>query len=316
MARKNLNPQLEPTADTPTENRSAIAIGVANQKGGVGKTTTSVYLSAALGEMGKRVLLIDCDPAAGSTVSLGVNPRQYAGTFELIVNPDEDPSSLSVTDKLPKNVSLIPARGELAEIEQELSAFADKTALLEQALRRARTQYDFIIIDTPPNPRSIMTLSVYAAVPWLILTAFPHALSLRGLEEALKDIADARRVRNPQLEVLGVLVCCADKRTKAWKQIFQLIRENIPGRGFSTPIAQAAAVPEWSGRGKTLFQVSALKNHQVAQQYRVVAAQVMERVADRAAFLRGELQVDVVDELPIPPAEPRGASEIYAAGNE
>src|SRR5262249_1466138 len=122
---------------------------------------------------------------------------------------------------------------------------------------------------------------------WFLLSAFPHPLSLGGLNEALKDIADVRRRRNPRLEVLGVVLSCVDTRTNLLYELQDLVARELPGRAFQTLITQATAVPACSGQGKTLFGSRAHAGHKVAGQYRQLALQVEWRVRNREEFLSG-----------------------------
>jgi chromosome partitioning protein len=132
--------------------RHGIVIGIGNQKGGVGKSTNTVHLAAALGEKGHQVLVIDLDPSAGATKHLGIPPNGFAGTLELLTT-GETPQTLAISEGMPANVHLIPTRAELAELESLLSKYVDRTSLLDRALTLARPHYDFVLLDTPPNPR-------------------------------------------------------------------------------------------------------------------------------------------------------------------
>jgi chromosome partitioning protein len=265
---------------------SVIAIG--NQKGGTGKSTVTVHLAAALGLTGKRCLILDLDPASGATKHLGVPVDSYAGTLELLTS-DEPLESYVVTKGLPAGVELVPSRPQLAEIEASLSRFTDRTRLLERAIDEARTGYDFVLLDTSPSAGFATTVAAYSVVEWFLLTAFPHPLSLAGLSEAFRDIADVRRLRNPSLEILGVLLTNVDRRAKRMRtQIDAAIEQAVPGRLFTTAISQTIAFPEASGLGCTVFQLASGSQSPPAMQFLDLAWEVTRRVAARDAFLRGE----------------------------
>src|SRR4051794_36390211 len=253
--------------------RLGILIAVGNQKGGVGKTTNTVHVAAALGERGYRCLVIDLDPAAGATKHLGVPVQSFAGTLELLTTR-ETPQTLAITDQMPAGVHLIPSRTQLSELDTLLSKFVDRTRILEQPLELARPDYDFIFLDTPPSAGATTTVAAYSSADWFLLSAFPHPLSVGGLNEAFKDIADVRARRNPGLEVLGVVLTCVDTRTTLALEVEELIDRELPGRAFRTIITQATALPKCSGRGKTLFQVNPQVNRKVVEQYRSLAAEV------------------------------------------
>jgi chromosome partitioning protein len=181
--------------------RLGVLIAVGNQKGGVGKTTNTVHLAAALGEMGYQCLILDLDPAAGATKHLGVPVQSYAGTLELLTT-DETPSSLALSEGLPLGVHIIPSRPQLSELDNLLSKFVDRTRVLDEPIAQARPQYDFIFMDTPPSAGATTTVAAYSVAEWFLISAFPHPLSVGGINEALKDIADVRKKRNQKLQIL------------------------------------------------------------------------------------------------------------------
>jgi chromosome partitioning protein len=264
--------------------RLGVLIAVGNQKGGVGKTTNTVHLTAALGEMGYQCLILDLDPAAGATKHLGVPVQSYAGTLELLTT-DETPSSLALSEGLPRGVHLIPSRPQLSELDNLLSKFVDRTRVLDEPIAQARPQYDFIFMDTPPSAGATTTVAAYSVAEWFLISAFPHPLSVGGINEALKDIADVRRKRNQKLQILGVVLSCVDTRTNLLQQLKELVSNELPGRAFRTLITQATAVPVCSGEGRTLFDSKMYAGHKVAEQYRTLAREVEWRVKNREVFL-------------------------------
>ena len=269
--------------------RRATVIAIGNQKGGTGKSTVTVHLAAALGLVGKRCLIIDLDPAAGATRHLGVQVNTYAGTLELLTT-DEPLESLVITRNMPRGVELIAARPQLAEIESSLSRFLDRTRLLDRALAEARTMYDYILLDTSPSAGFTTTVAAYASSEWFLLTAFPHPLSLAGLNEAFRDIADVRRLRNPSLEIVGVLLNNVDKRARKLRaQIESALAVAVPGRVFQTVITQAVAIPDASGRGCTVFELTDSEHLPSSHQFLDLAWEITHRVAHREQFIRGEL---------------------------
>ncbi|MBL9149866.1 MAG: ParA family protein [Phycisphaerae bacterium] len=270
-------------------------ITVGNQKGGVGKSTHSVHLAAALGKRGRRCLLIDLDPAAGSTKHLGVPVNSFAGTLELLTT-DETIESLAVVEGMPDNVALIPARPQLSEIESLLSKYVDRTCILDRALDAARARFDVVILDTGPSAAFCTTVAAYSSSDWFLLSAFAHPLSLGGLTEALADIADVRRARNGSLEVLGVVFTAVDRRaTRLRGQLEEVVARALPGRRFETAIPQAIVIPEASGRGRTLFQMPRWELIPSAIEYLRLAAEVEHRINNREDFLRGTLEPPDLD---------------------
>jgi chromosome partitioning protein len=275
-------------ATRPTAGQATV-IAVGNQKGGVGKTTNTVHIAAALGLAGRRCLVMDLDPAAGATKHLGVPQDSFAGTLELLTT-DESVSSLAIEEGMPRGVHLIPARPQLSEVDSLLSKYADRTTILDRPMAEARRLYDVVLLDTGPSAAFTTTVAAYAAAEWFLLSAFPHPLSLGGLTEAFNDIADVRAMRNPGLEVLGVIFCNIDRRaTRLRAQLERVVREGLPGRAFETSISQAVILPEVSGRGTTLFDLPNASGIAVARQYRALAAEIEHRVRHREAFLAGAL---------------------------
>lgn len=261
-----------------------VVIAIGNQKGGVGKTTTAVNLSAALGVRGHRVLLIDLDPAAGATRHLGIDGVEFEGTLELLCSEAQlDP--LAITDGMPAGVSLIPARHDLTTLSTKTPRFVDHAALLRPVLQQAK-RFDFVVLDTSPHPADITTLAAYGGADWFLLTALPHYLSLAGLTEACRDINEVRRHRNPNLEVLGVLLCSVDERaTRALAEIRSLVDSALPGRFFSTRISQATAVQRCVADGCSLLCHTQHRRHPVARQFLRLAVEVERRVQHRDIFL-------------------------------
>lgn len=264
-------------------------IAVGNQKGGVGKTTNTVHIAAALGVRGFRCLVMDLDPAAGATKHLGVQVNSFAGTLELLTS-DETIENLAVTDNMPEGVDLMPSRPQLSEVDNLLSKYVDRTKVLDRPIAEARKSYDFVFLDTGPSAAFTTTVAAYSAAEWFLLSAFPHPLSLGGLTEAFNDIADVRKHRNADLEVLGVVFTNVDGRaTRLRADLERVVNEALPGRRFDTYISQAIALPKASGEGVTLFQMPGYEDVSVAQQYMRLAAELEHRVRNREAFLAGTL---------------------------
>lgn len=267
-------------------NRRATVIAVGNQKGGVGKTSNTLHLAAALGELGKRSLIIDLDANCGATRGLGVGD-DWLGTFEVLLG-DQVPEDVIVrTDPmegtvLPENVELLPARRNLEQFEMECrrrNKFADPTKTLEGPLSRLRPIYDYIFLDTAPNA-SAPTLAAYLTADWFILSTEASRLSVDGLNDALMDVVAVREQGNPGLRLLGVVMCKVDVRTRMAVAYTDKIRKEFEAAGemgaFKALINRATAVEQAQTEGKTLFQV--FPTHKVTGQYRELAVEVMRRL--------------------------------------
>ncbi|MEO0966341.1 MAG: ParA family protein [Planctomycetota bacterium] len=257
---------------------ATIAIG--NQKGGAGKTTTTVNLAAALGEMGYRVLVVDLDPSGGATYHLGVDPYAYEGAVELLAG-DAEATSLAITEGMSENVGLIAARPELSH---DAGSRVDH---LRDALEAASATYDFILLDTPPNPKSPNTFAAYATAEWFLFVTKPDALSIRGLTEAIRDVATVRQGPNPRLEILGLLFIDVDTRSRALRETQVFIEQHEKMRPFGrVGFIPSSVFPNRAvAQGKSLFQIPAYRYKPVTLSFERVAEELALRCQDREGFL-------------------------------
>jgi chromosome partitioning protein len=264
-------------------------IAVGNQKGGVGKTTNTVHLAAALGLMGKKCLIWDLDMNHGATLHLGVPPEAFDGTF-MVLTEERKPQEVIIDEEepdvdLPQNVHLIPSSRDLEKLEAVLAAkdrFYDPRRILVNPIKSLRGQYDYIFLDTAPNATA-PTIASYVAADWFIISVIPESFALNGMRECLKDIRRARQPElNPNLKLLGIIVSGLDQRITLARQytaeIHELFKvEGSPSRMFYTTISRAAVVPRAQKAGRTLFQTDA--GHKVAKQFTSLALEVEERVS-------------------------------------
>ena len=273
------------------ETRKTSVIAVGNQKGGVGKTTNTAHLAAALGSMGRKVLAWDLDVNYGLTSHFGVPPQAYSGTFHVLTR-DRDPEDVILTNEdrdieLPEGVHLIPSSRELEKLETVLRTddpfFAPRDVLIEP-LNKLRGMYDYIFLDTAPNTNVTTTLASYIVADYFIISTLPEKLALEGLKNALKDIGQAQRKdRNPDLKLLGVIVSGLDKRIRKAREYDEAITQSFLERGgesrkFRTSISRAAAIPRAQDKGKTVFQME--PEHEVIKQFVDIAQEIEDRIID------------------------------------
>ncbi len=216
-------------------------IAVSNQKGGVGKTTTSVNLSAALGELNKKVLLVDFDPQASTTTSLGINRSMlYSTIFDVLLGDKTiEETIIHLTDI---NVDVIPATIELAHIEVKLD-HDDREYILSHKLSQIVHLYDYIVIDCPPS-LGILTLSALYASHSVLIPVQCQFLAIDGLTQLLNTIRIVQKklkVNNKRLEIEGVLLTMLDKRTKAGWEIVHEIKDYFKEGVFDTIITSNVA---------------------------------------------------------------------------
>lgn len=267
---------------------STTVIAVGNQKGGVAKTTNTVHLAAALGELGRKCLIIDLDMNQGTTRHLGIPSEAFLGAYEMLIG-EEQPEDVIITSEddgveLPTNVHLISARRNLEKVDQALlqqNKFLITQDVLIGPLATLEGKYDYIFLDTAPNATT-PTIAAYKAAKWFILSALPDPLAVSGLSDALVDIKGAQRHGNPELRILGVVLSGIDgRRTRLASNLIQYVEDAFsvdggPSAKFKTTISRSTVVPEAQRLGKTVFQTDPM--HKVAQQYRALAREVEERM--------------------------------------
>lgn len=263
-------------------------IAVGNQKGGVGKTTTTVHIAAALGEMGRRCLVIDLDMNQGATRHLGIPSESFLGAFEVLTG-EEQPEDVIISEEddqvdLPKNVHLISARRNLEKVDKALlgiNKFLITQDVLINPLKSLEGKYDYIFLDTAPNATT-PTIAAYKAAHYFILAAMPDPFAVAGLNDALTDIQGAQQNGNSGLRVLGVILSGVDgRRTRLANTLIEYVEKQFAtGEGktakFDTTISRSTVVPEAQKDGKTIFQTA--PNHKLTEQYRALAREIEARL--------------------------------------
>jgi chromosome partitioning protein len=262
-------------------------IAVGNQKGGVAKTTNTVHLATALGEMGRQCLIWDLDMNHGATLHFGIPSEGFLGTFEVLIG-EEQPEDVIITNddeevELPEHVHIIAARRNLEKIDQALVAknkFLITQDVLLKPLQSLRGRYDYIFLDTAPNATT-PTIAAYKAAELFILSAMPDPFAIAGLNDALADIQDAQRHGNPHIRLLGVILSGVDKRTRLASTLNEYVEQIFAPDGrrsakFKTTISRSTVIPQAQKLGKTLFQTH--PTHAVTEQYRALAREVETRL--------------------------------------
>ena len=248
-------------------------VGVINQKGGVGKTTTAVNLSAALARQ-RRVLLVDLDPQANATSGIGLT-GVGTSVYDVLVGRSSARAAVLPT-RIPQ-LDALPATAELAGAALELDASADDLRLLAKALTGVRPNYDFILLDAPPS-FGALTLNALAAADHLLLPVQCEYYALEGIAGMLDTIERVRASLNGDLHVLGLLLTMADQRTNLSQQVEANVRHHFGGLVFRTVIPRTVRLAEAPSYGLPIFDYAPTSSGAVA--YAALAEEVIDRVSE------------------------------------
>ncbi len=246
----------------------------ANQKGGVGKTTSVVNVGAALAHRGARVLLVDIDPQGNSTSHLGLEKaRLPASLYDVLVH--DLPISEVVRPTGRPNLNIVPALPALAGAEVELINVIARETLLRRALQSVHNQYDYILIDPPPS-LGLLTVNALTAARYVVVPVQAEYLALEGLSQLLHTISLVRDNLNPTLEILGVLLTLFDARTRLASDVAQELVEHFGRRVFRTIIPRNVRLGEAPSFGETIFEYA--PNSAGARAYTALADELEARL--------------------------------------
>ncbi len=264
--------------------KKATVIAVVNQKGGTGKTTTCENLGVGLALEGKRVLLVDTDPQASLTVSLGnPYPDNLSPTLSDMMGKIIMEKSIAPGEGIlhhAEGVDLMPANIELSGLEVSLVNAISRETVLRQYLDTVKQNYDFILLDCMPS-LGMLTVNALAAADNVLIPVQAAYLPAKGLEQLLETINKVRRQINPKLKIEGILLTMVDGRTNYSKEISNLIRESYGGKlkVYKTDIPRSVRAEEISAEGASIFQHD--PKGKVAEAYRVLTKEVLSNAEKR-----------------------------------
>ncbi len=250
-------------------------LALANQKGGVGKTTTAISLGAFLAAKGERVLLLDTDPQANATSGLGFDKWRLArSTYDVLIGSCSAAEAIVPTSR--RGLELLPASPHLAAAEVELTGRDGREAVLRRALEPVQGAYDFILLDCPPS-LGLLTVNALAAATDVIVPVQCEYLALEGLSLLLNTVERVRDSLNPSLRVFGILMTMFDPRTNLSEQVVQEVRQHYPEAVFQTVIPRNVRLSEAPSYGLSILDYDAASRG--AASYDALADEALERAA-------------------------------------
>ena len=254
--------------------RDCLVLGVINQKGGVGKSTTAVNLSAALGEKGYKILLVDLDPQGNCSSGIGFNKTECElSSYDCLLNDDVETKEI-IVDVETKGVELIPATIDLAGAEAELVQEISRESRLKEALEEIRDEYDFVVIDCPPS-LGMLTINALTASDQLIIPIQCEFFALEGLAKIVDSINMVKKRLNKKLEIFGVVITMFDGRTSLAKQVADEVANYFGDKVFSTKIPRTVRISEAPGYGMPITEYDT--NGKGAKAYRDLAEETIKR---------------------------------------
>ncbi len=263
-----------PTPEPLFEHGPARIIAMCNQKGGVGKTTTSINLAAALGEYGRKVLLVDFDPQGAATVGMGINALDMDVTiYNLILNP-----RLSTRDAICKtsvpNVDVLPANIDLSAAELQLVNEVARESALTRVLRSVEDEYDVIIVDCQPS-LGLLAVNALTAAHGVMIPVATEFFALRGVALLVETIETVRDRINPRLKIDGILPTMVDPRTLHSREVLERLNEAFGDLVFETEIRRTVKFPDASVATEPILSFA--PSHAGSKAYRRLAREVIAR---------------------------------------
>lgn len=261
----------------PPSGNPGRVIAIVNQKGGVGKTTSTINLGAALAAAGKRVLLVDFDPQGALSVGLGVKVVEGKPTiYELIMSTPGVSYDDVVIREVAKGIDLLPCAMNLAAAEMHLVSEVGREQVLASVITPELGNYDFVLIDCQPS-LGLLTINALAAANGVIIPVECEYFALRGVALLIDSIKKVQGRINPRLQIDGVLATMYDPRTYHAREVLSRIKDAFKGQLFKTPITRTIKFPDAQVQGKPLIEIE--PKHSGATQYQAVAKELLTRLS-------------------------------------
>ena len=248
-------------------------LAICNQKGGVGKTTTSINLAASLAHLKNKVLLIDTDPQANATSGVGVDKATISQSIYNILVDEVDINDVIVKTAY-ENLDIVPSSISLAGAEVELVSAISREQRMKNAISEIKEDYDYVVIDCPPS-LGLITLNSLTAADGVIIPVQTEYYALEGLSQLMNTFNIVRKHLNSKLDIFGVLLTMTDSRTNISNQVAEQVREHFKDKAFDTVISRTVRLSEAPSFGEPIIEYA--KNSNGAKQYLSLAKEVVKR---------------------------------------
>lgn len=251
-----------------------IVIGVVNQKGGVGKTTTSVNVAAGLGALGKKVLIIDFDPQGNATTGFGIKKRTLQATTYEVIMGEKRPQEAIIPTRY-KNVKILPATNQLCEAELQLADVEQRNHQLRKVILQVKDDYDIVIVDCLPS-LGVLAINALVAVDRIIVPMVCEPFALEGLAQLMQTVKKVKRAANKDLKLMGIVFTMLDKRLLASNEIMRDIKRTFDSDVvFRTEIPRNVRISEAQSHGEPILYYD--KNSKGGDAYKRLAKEILEK---------------------------------------
>ena len=249
-------------------------IAFANQKGGVGKTTSAVNIAASLGLMGKKTLLVDLDPQGNATSGVGIPKRSLKGTVKEVLTGETDIKQVVLTTNY-QNLSIVPTNVTLSGAEFDLYNDEGSEYNLKDAFKSVSNDYDYIIIDCPPS-LGMLTINAFVASDGILVPMQAEFYAVEGLSQLISTTKRIKKLYNEDLQIVGILITMYNKRLLLSMQVMDELQKYYPDKLFNTTISRNVKLSEAPGFGKPVYYHD--KHSKGANEYLDVAKELVERI--------------------------------------
>lgn len=252
----------------------SVVIGVVNQKGGVGKTTTSVNVAAGLGALGKKVLIVDFDPQGNATTGFGIKKKTLEATTYEVIMGEKRPQEAIISTKY-KNVKIMPATNRLCEAELQLADVEQRNHQLRKVILQVKDDYDIVVVDCLPS-LGILAINALVAVDRIIVPMVCEPFALEGLAQLMQTVKKVKRTSNKDLQLMGIVFTMLDKRLLASNEIMRDIKRNFQSDVvFNTEIPRNVRITEAQSHGEPIIYYD--KNSKGGDAYKRLSKEILEK---------------------------------------